>query len=211
MSPIRRLLPIVDLLMAPFVFPSAWLLEKVRRAGLDRMPLCRRVLLGVGVLPIRNHYYEPQFDMRAVSRDFDQQRPLPGVEWNPEEQVAFCESLSRADELADLPLQKPGELAFWLENSTFEAGDAEYWYQLIRSVKPRRIIEIGSGNSTLMAIRALRKNAAEDPSYACEHTCIEPYEMPWLEDSGVNILRKRVEELDVSFFAELEENDILFI
>ena len=74
-----------------------------------------------------------------------------------------------------------------------------------------KISEIGSGNSTLMAMNAIRKNKEENAEYSCDHICIEPYEQPWLEKTGVTILRRRVEDLETSFFSELGEDDILFI
>ena len=98
-----------------------------------------------------------------------------------------------------------------MANETFESGDAEYWYQLIRSKKPRKIFEIGSGNSTLMAINAISMNKQDDPSYTCKHVCIEPYEMPWLEKTGVTVIRKKIEDVEISFFSELADCDILFI
>ena len=60
-----------------------------------------------------------------------------------------------------------------------------------------------------MAVDAIRRNREEDPSYQCKHICIEPYEMPWLERTGAMVVRKQVQDLDVEFFAELEENDVL--
>ena len=62
-----------------------------------------------------------------------------------------------------------------------------------------------------MAIKAIEKNIQENPAYQCKHICIEPYEMPWLEKTSATVIRKKIEELDKSFFAELDENDILFI
>jgi hypothetical protein len=94
-------------------------------------------------------------------------------------------------------------------NDTFTAGDAEYLYNIIRKVKPRRFFEVGCGHSTLMAIRAIRKNGSE--GHPCRHVCIEPYENRWLEKTGVGIIRRRVEDVGREFFRELEENDILFI
>jgi hypothetical protein len=35
--------------------------------------------------------------------------------------------------------------------------------------------------------------------------------MPWLEEAGVSVVRKKVEEVELSFFSQLQENDILFI
>ena len=62
-----------------------------------------------------------------------------------------------------------------------------------------------------MAIKAIQKNQEENPDYKCKHVCIEPYEMPWLEKTGVLVLRKKVEDVEISFFSELGEDDILFI
>jgi hypothetical protein len=62
-----------------------------------------------------------------------------------------------------------------------------------------------------MAAAAIAANAGEDETYSCEHTCIEPYEMPWLEDIGVDVVRSRVEEMDLDLFRSLQRNDVLFI
>ena len=119
--------------------------------------------------------------------------------------------LNYTDEVSDIPTKKPKTLGYYLNNESFRSGDAEYWYQLIRLVKPKRIFEVGSGNSTLMGIRAIRKNTEGDPLYHCKHVCIEPYEMPWLEETGVTVLRRKIEDVDIGCFSEIEENDILFI
>ncbi len=62
-----------------------------------------------------------------------------------------------------------------------------------------------------MAIEAIRKNRESDSMYDCKHVCIEPYEMPWLEKTSVSVIRKKIEDVELSFFSELGENDILFI
>jgi len=208
---IQILLPIADVVLMPLVYPAAWLLKNIRAAGVHRLPLCKNALLKIGVFPIRNHYYEPQFDHRSPSADFREDRNLPGVDWNVSGQLEFLNRFTFAQELTNIPEQKPEPLQFYLNNGAFEAGDAEYWYQLIRAIKPKRIFEIGSGNSTMMAINAVTRNQADDSTYKCEHVCIEPYEMPWLEESGVSVVRSKVEDVELSFFSKLEENDILFI
>ena len=200
---IQQLLPIADILLIPFVYPAAWLLKNIRRAGVHRLPHCKNALINVGVFPIRNHYYEPQFDNRNPDPDFFEDRNLQGINWNVSGQLEMLKKLSFSEELVNIPQEKPNVLKFYLNN--------EYWYQIIRTVKPKRIFEVGSGNSTLMAINAINKNQDEDPSCKCEHICIEPYEMPWLEEAGVSVVRKKVEEVELSFFSQLQENDILFI
>ena len=100
---------------------------------------------------------------------------------------------------------KIDELTFHMNNGSFESGDAEYLYNLIRLKKPTKIIEIGSGNSTLMAIKAITKNQEEIVGYKCKHVCIEPYEAPWLEKTGVTIIRQRVEEVNKAMFSDVRK------
>lgn len=204
-------LPIVDLILLPFVYPAAFLMKSIRCTGLHRLPLCKKALLTVGVFPIRDHYYEPLFDGRYLAQPLHEDRVLPGINLNIEEQLKILDSFSFEDELKDLSNIKSNDLDFYFGNIAFEAGDAEYWYNLIRLKKPSKIIEIGSGYSTLIAVRAIRKNKEENPEYKCQHICIEPYEQPWLEKLGISIIRERVERVSQNIFAELGENDILFI
>ena len=164
---IIKLLPIADIILLPFVYPSAWLLKNVRKAGVDRLRLCKNALFNVGVFPIRNHYIEPQFDMREVRHSFSEERLLPGIDWNIQEQLDMLGKFKLSEELKDVPSEKSDDLHFHFNNGAFESGDAEYWYQLIRLIKPKRIFEVGSGNSTLMAINAIKNNKEEHPDYQC--------------------------------------------
>jgi hypothetical protein len=207
----NKILPVIDLLLAPFVYLSARILKKIRRIGVRRLPVCKNSLMKIGVFPILDHYYEPQFDYRKTKQPFSQDRKLPGLNLNVAEQLKMLSTFSYGHELADLRHGEAAAQGFCLDNINFKSGDAEYWYQIIRSIKPSRIFEVGSGNSTLIALRAINANQMESPSYRCKHVCIEPYEMPWLEKSGVTVIRQKVEDLDIRFFSELEANDILFI
>jgi len=166
----------------------------------------------VGVFAIRRHYYEPQFDNRHPRLPYSSDRALPGIDMNASEQLATMEKFAFAEELEGIPVAGRGTPGtFHMNNGSFCSGDAEYWYQLIRAFKPQRIFEIGSGYSTLMAIKAIARNRNDDANYQCEHVCIEPYEKPWLEQTGVRVIRKKVEDVGTGFFKELRDNDVLFI
>jgi predicted O-methyltransferase YrrM len=82
---------------------------------------------------------------------------------------------------------------------------------MVRHFKPKKIMEIGCGYSTLMALEAEKKNAQDYGLNACSHICIEPYEMPWLEQLDVRVIRSKVEDLAADAFLQLESGDILFI
>jgi predicted O-methyltransferase YrrM len=208
-APQRRAHRLVDLLILPAVILAALVLRFARRTGLHRLPLTRRALLRIGVLPILDHYYEPRFRYDGPLPDAP--RSLPGIRWNDAAQLALLERLTHAPELVDGQLPARGPRRFAYENGYFGPGDAEFLYSAIRHFRPARIMEVGSGHSTLVAAAAIDRNRADDPSYDCRHVCIEPYEHDWLEELGVEVVRRPVESLDPAMFQELAANDILFI
>jgi hypothetical protein len=136
---IKKALPLADIMLMPLVYLAAWLLKNIRKAGVHRLPLCKSALINVGVFPIRNHYYEPQFDNRNPRPDFSQDRKLQGIAWNIPGQLKMLGSFTFSQELLDLPKTKQqSSLEFYLNNGAFESGDAEYWYQIIRAIKPKK-------------------------------------------------------------------------
>jgi hypothetical protein len=204
-------LRIVDVCLVPLLIPASLLLRTVRRLGVHRLPASRATFVRLGVFPLRNHYYEPQFDYRHTPKPFSMPRALQGIDWNLAGQLALLRQFQYADELrAGLPKYIGGQI-FNFDNGSFERADAGFWYSMIRLKKPRRIIEIGCGQSTLLAIQAVGRNHAEDRSYACAHVCIEPFEAPWLERLGLNVIRRKVEDVDLEFFGELDAGDFLFV
>jgi hypothetical protein len=206
------ILPLLDWVLAIVLIPSAFLMGIFRRVGVKRLPVSLLVLKKIGVFPIRNHYYEPRFDMSNLEINFEKPRDLPGIELCSSSQLDLLTKFKHQDELELIGSRtNPGELKFNPINGSFKGGDSDVWYQIIRYLKPSRIFEIGSGNSTLLARDAIDRNKEEDSRYACRHVCIEPYERPWLTKLDVEVIREPVEKLELSFFQELDDSDILFI
>ena len=203
--------PVLDVILLPLVLPAGFLLKCVRRLGLQRLRLCRALLRRIGVLPLRRHYYEPFILPQDLRHGLEQERDLPGIDWNDAGQLAFLSTLTFQEEFTALLNSKTSDFRFKFSNDSFGSGDAEYLYQIIRRTKPATLLEIGSGNSTLIARAAINRNCKENAGYRCEHICIEPYEAPWLESLGVKVLRQRVEEVDSSLFERLGAGDLLFI
>src|SRR5690625_1335446 len=134
-------------------------------------------------------------DASMLRTDLATERELPGIDWNVEGQLEFLAKVRFTTELTSLEDEgSSGGTEFRFHNGMFEHGDAELFYSLIRLTRPRRIFEIGAGNSTLVAMRAIAANRAEDPTYSCRHVCIEPYEVAWLETMDVELIRRPVEE-----------------
>ena len=154
---------------------------------------------GYHIRPI--HYYEPLPDFRSITAEqINRRRTYPGIDFKWDEQITLVNELARYS--AELR-----ELQFDFDNAFFNGFDAAVYYSLIRHLQPRRVVEIGGGYSTQIADKALRVNGQG------RLTCIEPYPEVRLIDADLNVelIQKRVEEIEHGFFSRLEANDILFI
>ncbi|MCX6204961.1 MAG: class I SAM-dependent methyltransferase [Bacteroidetes bacterium] len=202
---------IYDLLASVVALLLLPILSLTRKYKVENFPIQSKLFQWFGIFPIRDHYYEPKF---VYDANFDASKPrdLP-ILINPGDQLAELQLLENSAELAVLHEEKPALPAlehFYVHNPNFGAGDAELYYLLIRNRRPKRIIEIGSGYSTRLSLLAMGKNRAE--GFDGSLTCIEPFEMPFLDAvEGIEVIRKPVETLPISLFERLEANDILFI
>lgn len=177
-----------------------------------RLQSNEKIFSDLGILPILDHYYQPLINPKKhLKKSLRADRNLKGIDWNIEKQLGILHQFHFSEELKKFPLEKQTDTEYYYNNNMYSSGDSEYLYNMVRLFKPKRIIEIGSGNSTLMVINAIQKNKIEHSEYQCQHICVEPYEQPWLEKVKVELKRNKVEEIDLSFFKMLEENDILFI
>lgn len=202
---------VVDVLLLAPATAGAWVLRFLRRYGLCRTPLCRSALFKLGVFPLLEWYYDPMFNPRHIRKSLREDRKLIGIDFNTDYQVDLLKTFNYRDELLQIPRtgSKPNE--FYYRNDYFGPGDAEFYYSMLRAFKPGRVVEIGSGLSTLIAQKALEANRSDDPAAVCEYTCIEPYESAWLEEAGFRVLRKKVEDVDMKLFSSLSAGDFLFI
>jgi hypothetical protein len=208
---IFKLMPLIDILLIPFVFAAGFILFIFRRAGAQRLKKCRETLIKIGIFPIRDHYYEPLFNPKELRYSLRDDRYLPGIDLNIDVQLELLNKLDFNDELLSIPIDKKDELQFYYNNMSFPPGDSEYYYSLIRLFKPKKIIEIGAGYTSLMAIEAINQNKRDKDNYSCELILIEPYEMKWINNLDANVIINKVENVNSAIFNSLGENDILFI
>jgi hypothetical protein len=84
---------------------------------------------------------------------------------------------------------------------------------MIRLLRPRSVIEIGSGQSSRVIAAALQRNRV-DFGVPGRHIVVDPYAEGVLHGEAfpaTDVVAERVELLDPSFFSALGEGDILFI
>ena len=163
---------------------------------------------GVHVTPV--HFYQPIPDTRTLHNHEWHKSHVPGIDWNESRQLELLREFSKFHaEFDEFPIEPTGVASdFHMNQGLFDGTDALVLYCMIRRFQPSMILEVGSGMSSLLSAQAARKNG---------HTklvCIEPYPNEILRDgiSPSTVLRiEKVQDVSVTTFQELGENDILFI
>jgi predicted O-methyltransferase YrrM len=161
----------------------------------------------------KNDYYSPLPTESDLIRNVDRwNRPsaLTGIEYDTDSFKALLESLiaEYGDELAELPSHD--EIVQSGIGLGYAASEAAVLYMMIRSRRPRRYLEVGSGVSTVYAARAAARNA--DVGYPVELSCVEPFPSRQLRGlPGITLRVDEVQDVDLATFRELAAGDILFI
>lgn len=183
-------------------------------AVMARTGLGTDAALRMGALPLPVHFYSPVPDLDDMRKRqiWSRRSKLSGIEFQPEHQIDFLRRLG-ADFGAECqwPVKSTDPAQFHTDNSGFSYSCAAPLHTIIRSLKPKRIIEVGSGNSTRVIAAAMRANARDGSPGT--YTVIDPYpdEKTKAIEGITNFLVERVELVDVAEFEKLGENDILFI
>lgn len=203
---------LVDICFSPLTLALSILFKFIKKNEVKNFPIAKQIFLKIGVYPIYDHYYEPLFNLKHLKNSLNTDHKLPGIDFNDNEQLSILSSFNYNNELKSIPMHKSGfKREYSYVDGQFNAGDAEYLYSIIRKFRPKRMIEIGCGDSTLLAELAIKKNKEEESQYNCEHICIEPFEQPWLEEIGIKVIREKVENVNIEIFKSLGTNDLLFI
>ncbi len=147
---------------------------------------------------------------------WEQPSKMVGIDLRDGEQLHLLETL-RARFKAEydaFPRSGPADGRFHLNNRWFEKVDAEMLYSLVRHVRPSRMIEIGSGITTILSAAAIRQNQEDDSGYSCSFTCVEPYPVrlnPGALPANFHLITQRAQDTGLDLFQELQADDILFI
>ena len=183
------------------------------RKILKRMVLkLHRLGLRIGVQILPNHYYSPVPDLLELERTRERwakRSELPGLHIDLDEQIALVRKICSPYE----PEFRGN--ATYREATAFGPGygyiEAQALHAVVRHYKPKRIVEAGSGASTLCMLRALERNAAEGgPSPRL--VSIEPHPNDRLRSlPGIELVAEPVQTVSLDVFTSLGENDLLFI
>jgi hypothetical protein len=101
--------------------------------------------------------------------------------------------------------QENPQTPYW-NNSFFPGLDIISLYSIIAEYKPKRYMEVGSGNSTKVAFSAKKKHSPQT-----KITSVDPMPRAEIDQLADEVIRQPLEKTDLSVFSTLEKGDILFI
>lgn len=162
------------------------------------------------------HFYSPIVNPAELdaARLWPERPEILGIDFNDAgHERILREAFPRFLGQYDYPehLDETSELTqFYTQNSQFSWLDSRALYVLLQEWRPRRLIEVGSGFSTLLSADVNRRFLDN----TLEITCIEPYPREFLRNPLIGLSRlieQKVQDVALDEFAALEAGDILFI
>ena len=189
-----------------------------------------RKLLGPRLLSLRflsaaplayapGHFYSPICDPSTLRCSYRDPRvnalpvELPGIDLGHKTQVDLWESWKPFLDDINRFFANSAHRRYKLPSSSYDIGDATIYACMLRHLQPRRLIEVGSGSSSAVALDVIDRFLTERPRI----TFIEPYPS-FLESllrpedrCCVEIITSGVQDVSPGFFVELSPNDLLFI
>ncbi len=164
------------------------------------------------------HFYSPLPDIVQIRKKEGKLWGEPpdsvaGIDLNVGEQLSLLKKFHGYYQ--DLPFsdQKKHDLRYYFANDFYSYSDAIFLYSMIRHLKPKRIVEIGSGFSSCLILDTNELFFQE--RIAC--TFIDPYPERLFslikneDKENITIIRKELQDVNLGIFRELGKDDILFV
>ncbi len=164
------------------------------------------------------HYYSPVpslDEVRAREAQIFGPPPatLPGVDLNEEEQWALLDTLAPYIREQPFGTRRRAGQRYCFDNLYYSHYDAVFLYAMIRHLRPRRIVEIGSGHSSCVILDTNDLHFAG--AIAC--TFVEPHPEALLaliretDRERVEIVARPLQDVDAARFEALEANNVLIV
>lgn len=163
------------------------------------------------------HFYSPIVSVEDIkSRESTiwsetEKDRLPDIRFNVAEQKTLMGELANYYE--DIPFKGDGQLRYSFENGMYSYTDGIVLYGIMRHFKPKRIMEIGSGHSSALMLDVNELHFDD----SIHLTFIEPYPdrlyktIADADKKNAKIIEKKVQDVDLAYFEDLADGDILFV
>ena len=136
---------------------------------------------------------------------------LPGIALRGAEQMAMLQRWQVHYD--DLHLaREPGPDRFYLDNEWFTCADAVGYALMLRALRPERVVEVGSGFSSALALDVAERHLDRAPEFRFIDP--DPRRLQQLArpgDLAGRLLIQPVQQVPVAVFEALRSGDILFI
>lgn len=135
------------------------------------------------------------------------------VDLNTQEQLSLVKELSKYYEEIPFKENESENLRYKFKNGMYTYTDGIVLYSMIRHIKPKRIIEIGSGYSSALMLDI--NNLFFENSIKL--TFIEPFPrrlnslITKADKQTAKVLVNKVQDVSLETFKQLERGDILFV
>ena len=161
------------------------------------------------------HFYSPIADPVDLkfreNKIYAQSDSMNAIDLNVDEQLSLLQQLKTFSGDIKWTIDPPDDASeYFYSNDQFPVLDAEFLYCALRYFRPKSMIEVGSGFSSLITAEVNRHYF----NLGLNFTCIEPYPRQFLLDGveGItNLIQEKIEDVDLSIFDQLQSGDILFI
>jgi predicted O-methyltransferase YrrM len=121
-------------------------------------------------------------------------------------EIIFKELEAHAERFRDFESPSKNDVGYTFDNVMYTSPDAEVLYAFIRRYQPKKLVEIGSGNSTRII-----KQAVLDGRLSTEIISIDPSPRVEIKHLVNRLYTERVEILEDPDIFSLGKGDILFI
>ena len=121
------------------------------------------------------HFYSPIVDREEASAALQRSvlsNIIYGIDLNDQKQSELINTLSPYFKNIEISDNKEGEKRYYFINDQYSFGDALIYQAMLRHFKPKRLIEIGSGYSSALALDTRDQHGSPthltfiEPSYA---------------------------------------------
>jgi hypothetical protein len=186
---------------------------RLRRFAHDQVhAFARRAGAALGYEMLWPSYYNgvPRFS-ELPAGFWEHRSDLPGVNVDAQRALQFL-AAELGDGLREFAARPQpaavGPGVYSTPNGSFDAADAATTWAMIRRYRPQRVLELGSGFSTLLIRDALAANGN-----GAAHTVVDPFPRAdeLGDERGFDVQRVSAAQVAPSMFEELRAGDVLFV
>lgn len=160
------------------------------------------------------HFYSPVVSRAEVRTEWPRltaPRAPAAVDMQAEAQRILFRNLARHFDTMPFHNEKDGVHRYYFDNPSYNYGDALIYWSMLNRFKPKRILEVGSGFSSALALDTV--DALGLPTVC---TFVDPFpEVARAATAPMSpphaILPIKIQNIDFAILDELGEDDILFI